>query len=159
MTNRLPIYPQTSVNVPQKPPWLCAVFRFARPVSTFLRDSPPPCYTAVNPCGSRMEGTLGGYLCATLSHLFSVIFSGFPEKMSTEKTSKVAKYPISEFHDTETARDARALPEPCPKPLPLGTPSGTPSKGLFALHSTSPSMELQSQPALLQGNSGSHIRD
>lgn len=42
MTNRLPIYPQTSVNVPQKPPWLCAVFRFARPVSTFLRDSPPP---------------------------------------------------------------------------------------------------------------------
>ena len=38
---------------------LCAVFTFARPVSTVLETSPPPCYTAVNPCRSRQERDRG----------------------------------------------------------------------------------------------------
>ena len=46
MTNRFPadfpIYPQISVNATQKPPRLRAVSTFARPVSTALRDLPPP---------------------------------------------------------------------------------------------------------------------
>ena len=36
-----------------------AVFTFARPVSTVLETSPPPCYTAVNPCRSRQERDRG----------------------------------------------------------------------------------------------------
>ena len=129
MTNRFPadfpIYPQISVNATQKPPRLRAVSTFARPVSTALRDlPPPPYYTAVNPCDSRMEGTLGGRLSA---------------EFSTQKPRAIAA-PLS----VRTREPQRLWDSfPCRRALPVSlavarareiAPTRTPPKGLFALH-------------------------
>ena len=129
MTNRFPadfpIYPQISVNATQKPPRLCAVSRSR--VGLMLRRScalPPPYFTLVNPCGSRMEGTLGGRLSA---------------EFSTQKPRAIAA-PLS----VRTREPQRLWDSfPCRRALPVSlavsraqeiAPTGTPPKGLFALH-------------------------
>ena len=128
MTNRFPadfpIYPQISVNATQKPPRLRAVSMFARPVSTALEIYPPPYYTAVNLCDSRMEGTLGGRLSA---------------EFSTQKPRAIAAQLSVRTREPQRLWDSF----PCRRALPVSpavarardlAPTGTPPKGLFALH-------------------------
>ena len=111
----------------RQPPWLRAMSAFTRSVDTTapaLEIYPPPYYTAVNPCDSRMEGTLGGRLSA---------------EFSTQKPRAIAAQLSVRTREPQRLWDSF----PCRRALPVSlvvsrareiAPTGTPPKGLFALH-------------------------